>query len=66
VNINLSELPTCKCSNGRLLPVQDVAKEGGVYLKGWFCTSCNMSWLFSSGGIISRKVELPLDTRGEK
>ncbi len=50
ISITLTEMPKCGCEKGGiLLPVMDFAKEGQPYVKGWFCPSCNTSWLIRSG-----------------
>ena len=54
IKLELRELPPCGTENcnGKLLPVEDVSKEGQVYFKGWFCTACATSWLFNAGRIV--------------
>ena len=56
LSVNIRELPNCSCARAKLLPVEDVSKEGSVYLKGWFCPVCNNSWLFHSGIIYEKQI----------
>ncbi len=57
ININLAELPKCKCEKGYLLPVMDTTQAGNVpYLKGWFCPSCNVTFMFRGGSMEAAKI----------
>jgi hypothetical protein len=52
ININLTELPKCKCEKGFLLPLYDTTREKEtVYLKGWFCPICSTNYMLRSGAL---------------
>ena len=40
LRINLDKLPACKCGQGVMVPMQDEARGGAIYIKGWICTAC--------------------------
>lgn len=57
ININLRELPKCKCQEGSLLPVMDTTQERNIpYLKGWFCPSCEMTFMFRGGNMVAEQM----------
>ena len=56
VNIDLTELPRCKCGEGYLLPVMDTTKEGVPYLKGWFCPCCEKTYMFRGGNMVAEQI----------
>lgn len=56
LSVNIRELPDCSCTRAKLLPVEDVSKDGVIYLKGWFCPVCNTSWLLYSGTVVEKQI----------
>lgn len=47
-----------KCEHGHdLLPVEDVTKEGVVYLKGWVCVACRVQAIFRSGDVFIEEAK---------
>jgi len=54
--MNINNYPKCNCG-GDLLPVEDTSRDyGSVFLKGWFCPVCKLSWLSKAGSIIEIKI----------
>ena len=41
LSISLDVLPGCPaCSTGVMLPMQDEARSGAIYVKAWICNKC--------------------------
>jgi hypothetical protein len=59
ININLTELPKCKCG-GVLLPLSGTSNpKSGCYTVicyGWTCIECNKNVMFTNGKIQSQPI----------
>lgn len=49
--ITFYSFPKCGTCGKDLLPVEDVSKEGVVYLKGWVCMACKTQAILRSGDV---------------
>jgi len=63
INLQLTELATCGCDKGKLLPLEDVTQGGVTYLKGWYCPVCGVATIFKAGDLVRIKASEVLQGR---
>lgn len=57
LSVSLDVLPKCpKCSEGIMLPMQDEARSGAIYVKAWICNACFHNIALKAGELYKMPV----------